>query len=110
MAQAYLSAATALRPKAILAMLHGGALPHLRSWHLKPLHNRWGIICSHQMSNAGTAQVNVAQQIYDLVDQRILQLDRNLQSFDTELIRQRHKLDLPVSSCLQTSLCLPGFV
>ena len=69
-----------------------------------------GMICSDHMTNAGTAQVNVAQQIYDLVDQRILQLDRNLQSFDTALIRQRHELDLPVSSCMQTSSCLPCFV
>ncbi|KAK9861750.1 hypothetical protein WJX84_004335 [Apatococcus fuscideae] len=40
-------------------------------------------------------KVNVAQQIYDLVDQRILRLDRNLRSFDTELIQERRHLELP---------------
>lgn len=54
-------------------------------------------------------QVNVAQQIYDLVDQRILRLDRNLKSFDTELIRQRHELELAVSSCLLPGLACLSF-
>ncbi len=53
-------------------------------------------------------QVNIAQQIYDLVDQRILRLDRNLKSFDTELIRERQHLQLPVSLYSQPAGSEPG--
>ena len=42
------------------------------------------------------AQVAVAQQIYDYVDQRIRRLDKDLRAFDAELKKDRVRQGLPV--------------
>lgn len=41
-------------------------------------------------------QVNVAQQVYDYVDQRIRRLDKDIKTFDSEIAKQRALLGLPV--------------
>jgi len=46
------------------------------------------------------AQVAVAQQIYDYVDQRIRRLDKDLKAFDAELTKDRVRQGLPVCSSL----------
>jgi len=49
------------------------------------------------------AQVAVAQQIYDYVDQRIRRLDKDLKAFDAELTKDRVRQGLPVCSSLFTA-------
>ena len=40
--------------------------------------------------------MNVAQQVYDYVDQRIRRLDKDIKTFDSEIGKQRALLGLPV--------------
>ncbi len=41
-------------------------------------------------------KVTLAQQMYDYVDQRIRQFDKDMQSFDAELLAERTRLGIPV--------------
>lgn len=45
-------------------------------------------------------KVTLAQQMYDYVDYRIRQFDKNMQSFDAELMAERTRLGIPVCPLL----------